>query len=193
MWSVVEYLLLNPACSLGWFSSNFFSSLLVVIFVNSLYIFDSKQIGMDFLMYFLFPFPEKNITIFASFNVLGMRRSVMHFVYNLASCVAMVSSPAVFQSKLSLDLFPFLSHFSFSSALPLPTPLLVVFLRGLFAVLQLGRCHILLSRILLFVPCSYLVLGYLPSLSFVSVLHNLHIFYVVSGGLVLHHLSMLHY
>ena len=38
MWSVVEYLLLNPACSLGWFSSSFFSSLVVMIFVNSLYI-----------------------------------------------------------------------------------------------------------------------------------------------------------
>ena len=33
-----------PACSLGWFSSSFFSSLVVMIFVNSLYIFDSKQI-----------------------------------------------------------------------------------------------------------------------------------------------------
>ena len=52
-----------------------------------------------------------------------------------------------------LDLFQLLSHFSFSSAqLPLPMPLLVVLLRGLFVLLQLGRCHIILSRILLFVP-----------------------------------------
>ena len=36
----------------------------------------------------------KNITIFASFHVLGMRRSVMHFVYSLASCLAIVSYPA---------------------------------------------------------------------------------------------------
>ena len=40
MWSVVEYLLLNPACSPDWFSSSFFSGLLVIICVNSLYIFD---------------------------------------------------------------------------------------------------------------------------------------------------------
>ena len=85
MWSVVEYLLLNPACSLGWFSSSFFSSLVVMIFVNSLYIFDSKQIGMWFLMSFLFPF-LKNITILASFHVFGMRRSVMHFVYSFFIC-----------------------------------------------------------------------------------------------------------
>ena len=55
-----------------------------MIFVNSLYIFDSKQIGLQFLMSFLFPF-LKNITIFASFHVFGMRRSVMHFVYSFAS------------------------------------------------------------------------------------------------------------
>ena len=42
---------------------------------------------MSFLFLFL-----KHITIFASFHVLGMRRSVMHFVYSLASCFAMVSS-----------------------------------------------------------------------------------------------------
>ena len=39
MWSVVEYLFLNPACSLCWFSSSFFSSLVVIIVVNSLYTF----------------------------------------------------------------------------------------------------------------------------------------------------------
>ena len=32
-------------------------------------------------------------------------------------------------------------------------------LRGLFVLLQLGRCNIILSRIILFVPWSYLVLG----------------------------------
>ena len=31
MWSVVVYLLLNPACSLGWFSSSFVSSLAVIV------------------------------------------------------------------------------------------------------------------------------------------------------------------
>ena len=36
-------------------------------------------------MSFLFPF-LKNITIFASFHVFGMCRSVMHFVYSFASC-----------------------------------------------------------------------------------------------------------
>ena len=46
MWSVVEYLLLNRACSIDWFSSSFFSSLVVIIFVNSLYICYSKQTGL---------------------------------------------------------------------------------------------------------------------------------------------------
>ena len=35
-------------------------------------------------------------------------------------------------------------------------PLLVVFLRGMFVLLQLGRCHIILSIILLFIPGSVL-------------------------------------
>ena len=38
-------------------------------------------------------------------------------------------------------------------------PLLVVLLWGMFVLLQLGRWQIILSRILLFVPWSYLVLG----------------------------------
>ena len=38
-------------------------------------------------------------------------------------------------------------------------PLLVSFQPGLFVLLQLGRCHIILNRIIIFVPCSYLVLG----------------------------------
>ena len=75
-----------------------------MIFMNSLYIYDSKQIGLWFLMYFLFPF-LKNITIFASFHVLGMRRSVMHFVYSLASCFAIVSSPAFSVSMLTVTCF----------------------------------------------------------------------------------------
>ena len=109
-------------------------------------------------MSFVFPF-LKNITIFASFHVFGMRRSVMHFVYIFASCFAIVSSPAFSVSMLTWSFpasFPF---FIFVSALPLPMPLLVVLLWGMFVLLQLGRCHIILSRILLFFPWSYLVLG----------------------------------
>ena len=41
------------------------------------------------------------ITIFASFHVLGMRRSVVHFGYSLASCFAVVSSPAFSISMLT--------------------------------------------------------------------------------------------
>ena len=41
------------------------------------------------------------ITIFASFHVFGMRRSVMHFVYSFASCFAIVSSPAFSVSMLT--------------------------------------------------------------------------------------------
>ena len=44
--TLVEYLLRNPAGSLGWFSSSFFSCLVVMIFVKGLYILDSKQIGL---------------------------------------------------------------------------------------------------------------------------------------------------
>ena len=67
--------------------------------VNSLYIVDGKQIGLYLLMFFLFPF-MKNITTFASFNVLWMRSSFMHFVYSFASFFAMVSSPAFSVSML---------------------------------------------------------------------------------------------
>ena len=106
-------------------------------------------------MYFLFPL-LKNMTTFASFHVLGMRRSVMHFVCSVDSCFAIVSYHAFSVS----DMFPLLSHFLFSSALLLPPmPSLVVLLQGPFVLLQLGRCHIILSRILPFVPCCYLVLG----------------------------------
>ena len=41
----VAYLLLYPDCSLSWFSSNFFSSLVVKILVNSLN-YDGKQTGL---------------------------------------------------------------------------------------------------------------------------------------------------
>ena len=37
MWYVVEYLLRNHASYFGWFSSSYFSSLVVIMFVNSLY------------------------------------------------------------------------------------------------------------------------------------------------------------
>ena len=68
-------------------------------------------------MSFLFPF-LKNSTIFASFHVFGMRRSVMHFVYSFASCFTIVSSPAFSVSMLTLSFpasvpfFIFLSHFT---------------------------------------------------------------------------------
>ena len=63
-------------------------------------------------MSFLFPF-LKNITIFASFHVFGMRRSVMHFLYSFASCFAIVSSLTFSVSMLSLS-FPASFPFSFS-------------------------------------------------------------------------------
>ena len=54
------------------------------------------------------------------------------------------------------------SIFSFSSALLhlyMSLLILVVLLRGLFVLLQLGRCHIIQSRIILFAPLFYLVIG----------------------------------
>ena len=56
------------------------------------------------------------IAIIASFHVLGMRRSVMNFVYILARCFAMVSSPA-FSGSMVTYILSLLSHLSFSSAL----------------------------------------------------------------------------
>ena len=41
----------------------------------------------------------------------------------------------------------------------LPIPLLVELLSGLFVLLQPARCHTMVSRISLFVPRSYLVIG----------------------------------
>ena len=73
-------------------------------------------------MSFLFPF-LKNITIFASFHVFGMCRSVMHFVYRFASCFAIVSSPAfsvsmsTLSSTASFPCFIFLSAASTSHAI----------------------------------------------------------------------------
>ena len=91
-------------------------------------------------MYFMLAF-LKNITIFAFFHVLGIRRCVMHFGHSLAICFILGSSPAFRVSMVML-----LSHFSFSSAQhPLPITLLVELLRGMFVLLQLGRCHILVS------------------------------------------------
>ena len=95
-----------------------------------------------------------NITVFASFHVLGMRRSAMHVVYSLASCFAMVSSTAFSVSMLTLSFpasFPF---FIFLSAASTSRSIIGGTSSGLFVLLQLGRCNniIILSRILLFVP-----------------------------------------
>ena len=113
MLSVVEYLLLNPAGSLGWFSSIFFPSLAVTIFVNSLYTFDSKQIVCSSWCLFC-ALSWKHITIFSSFHCLGMCRSVTHVVYSWSSCFAMVSSPAFGVSMLTWSFhasIPFIFHF----------------------------------------------------------------------------------
>ena len=102
-------------------------------------------------MSFLFPF-LKNITIFASFHVLGMHRSVMQFVYSLASCFAIISSPA-FSVSMLIGSFPAsFPFFIFLRAASTSHAIIGGILRGMFVLLQLGRCHIILSRILLFVP-----------------------------------------
>ena len=57
----------------------------------------------------------KIITIFAFFQVVGIRRSDMHFVYSLAKALAMVSSPAFNVSMLTWSFpvaFPFFVFFS---------------------------------------------------------------------------------
>ncbi len=113
MWSVVEYLLLNPARSLGWFSSSFFSSLVVttVIMLGFLwcvcvcvwtvctYLIVSKLVCSSWCLFCSLSW--KISPHFASFHVLGIRRSVIHFVYSLVSCFAMVSFPAFSVSMLT--------------------------------------------------------------------------------------------
>ena len=46
MWSVVEYPVLNTACSRGWFSSSVFYSIFISTFVSTLSMFDSRHIGL---------------------------------------------------------------------------------------------------------------------------------------------------
>ena len=155
-WYVVQYLLLNPACSLCWFSSSFFSSLVVMIFVWTVcrymiasklvcsYVADPCYIGgagygwivlrivslsyrqnyvtkehfsltmlswtiKVFYICFSVPFLEKyhHICFLPCFS---MRRSVLHFVYSLTSCFAMISSPVFSGSMLTWSFpvsFPF--------------------------------------------------------------------------------------
>ena len=164
MWSVVEYLLLNRACSLGCFSSSFFSSVLLwFLFEQFVHIWEQANWSVVLDIFYV-PFLEKYHHIcfipyfrdasffFCTFCIIAKQLAwlvVSQWFHLLLS---------VFQCYL--DMFPLLSHFSFSSAqLPLSMPLLVVLRRGMFVLLQLGRCHIILSRIILFVPWSYLVLG----------------------------------
>ena len=109
----------------------------------------------------MFPF-LKNITIFVSFHVLGMRRSVIHFVYSFASYFAIVSSPAFIISMLTSIFSRFFPIFHFPQrGVHYPCHYWWYFFGVCLYCLQLYRCHILLSRIILFVPWSYLVLSYI--------------------------------
>ena len=107
------------------------------------------------------------MSIFAPFRVFGVRRSVMQFLYSMASFFhnAFISRCS-HAFSVSRCIFLLRFHFSFSSALlPLPIPLLVVFYLSCAC-----RC--------------------VPSIcwSYVSILCNL------SGGLALCNLStILHY
>ena len=103
----------------------------------------------------------KIITIFAFFQVVGIRRSDMHFVYSLAKALAMVSSPAF---NVSMFTWSFLLPSRFSSSLArliLPMLLLMVLLLGLCVLLRFGRCHKVRCKTLLFVLRSY------PGLEFI--------------------------
>ena len=91
MWSVVEYLRLNPACSRGWFSSSVLSTLFVITFMSTLYIFDCKHIRLIFLRFFFFPF-LKTISILVFFHAVGIRLSDTYLVYSLANIFEMVFS-----------------------------------------------------------------------------------------------------
>ena len=84
MWSVVDYPLLNPACSRGWFSSSVFSSL--------------------FITTFFYP-SLKIITILAFFHAVGIRLSGKHLVYSLENVFERVSFPA-FNVSMFIWLLP---------------------------------------------------------------------------------------
>ena len=59
MWYVVDYLLLNPVCSRGWFLSSVFSSLFISSFVNPLYMFAYlfEIIGLSYFAEYLSVLP----------------------------------------------------------------------------------------------------------------------------------------
>ena len=130
-----------------------FLTLLIMTFVPSL-----TQMLVIFypcmlcLAYF-FQFWSVHLQV-CSVLVWSVTRSSHHMLFTCCTAWLVVSQwflllHSVFQGYL--DLFSLLSHFPFSSALlPLPMPLLVVLLRGLFVLLPLVRRQIL-SRIILFV------------------------------------------
>ena len=120
MWSVVEYLRLNPACTRGWFSSSVFSTLFVITFMSTLYIFDNKYIRLIFLRFFFFPF-LKTITILVFFHAVCIRLSDTYLVYSLANIFEMVYSLSFNVSMLIWSL-PIAVPFSYLVML-LPPPL----------------------------------------------------------------------
>ena len=82
MWSVVEYPLLNPACSRGWVSSSVFSSLFVSTFVGS-----SVCILEVFRMSSLEDYHHLSVLY-----AVCSRLFDKHLVYSLSSVFEMVSS-----------------------------------------------------------------------------------------------------
>ena len=84
-----------------------------------------------------------------TFHMLEMRRSVMQFVYSMASSFATCSSSAFNVSCFDVYfLFSCLFPLFNSPVLTLPMPLFVILLRDMFVFLRLGCC---LRRIILFV------------------------------------------
>ena len=80
-----------PACPRGWFPSSFFYSLFVSTFVSTLYMVDSSYIGVQLLMFFVFPF-LMIITNLAFFDAVDIRLFDKHLVYSIASVFGIISS-----------------------------------------------------------------------------------------------------
>ena len=96
-------------------------------FVSIVCMFDSRHIGLLFLLYFLFPFLEI-IIIIAFFHVVFIRFSVSHLVYSLGSVFKMVSSPDVNVLTLMYIRCVLVSHFSFLIMLFSPPTMLYLYL-----------------------------------------------------------------
>ena len=94
-WSVVEKLILNPACSLGWLTSRMFVMRFVTTLVNNLYRFERRLMGLYFFRTLISPFLYSSLMM-AFFQLPVILFDLMHRVKSSASCLHTISpSPSL--------------------------------------------------------------------------------------------------